>query len=148
MFDAYKSLNPAYPFWGYDAFCLDSFDSSECLKEFRVNKEDLPCLAEVLRVRPQYRCSQVTVCSGIDGMCLLLNRLAYPCRYFDLIYRFARPVPELCTIYNFVLDWIYINHGHRLTSWNSQITTKRTSETGMQWTQTSTFFEISVIGHP
>ena len=30
LFDAYKSSNPAYPYWEYDAFCLDSFDSSEC----------------------------------------------------------------------------------------------------------------------
>ena len=61
---------------------------------------------------------QGTLCSGIEGLCLLLKRLAYPCRYFDVICRFARPVPELCRIYNIVLDWININHGHRLTPWN------------------------------
>ena len=105
LFDAYKSVNPSYPYWEYDGFCLDSFNSSECLTEFRVSKEDLPRLAEVLRVPPQFRCTQGTVCSGIEGFCLLLKRLAYPCRYFDLIY-------------NVVLDWIYTNHGHRLTSWN------------------------------
>lgn len=68
LFDAYKSVNPTYPYWEYDNFCLDSFDSSECLTEFRVSKEDLPHLAEVLRVPPQFRCSQGTVCSGIEGM--------------------------------------------------------------------------------
>ena len=46
-FDAYKSVNPSYPYWEYDCFCLDSFDASECLTEFRVNKEDIPRLAEV-----------------------------------------------------------------------------------------------------
>ena len=60
--------------------------------------------------------SSDAVCSGIE--CVLLKRLAYPCRYFDPIYRFARPVPELCMIYNVVLDWIYITNGHSLTSWN------------------------------
>ena len=30
LFDAYKSVNPSYPYWEYDGFCLDSFDSSEC----------------------------------------------------------------------------------------------------------------------
>ena len=59
LFDAYKSSNPAYPYWEYDAFCLDSFDSSECLTEFRVSKEDLS-LAEVLRVPAQFRCPQGT----------------------------------------------------------------------------------------
>ena len=51
-------------------------------------------------------------------MCLLLRRLSYPCRYHDLIPRFGRPVPELCMLTNTVLDGMYDNHGHRLTSWN------------------------------
>ena len=63
-----KSSNPEYSFWKYDAFCLDSFDSSKYLTEFRVSKEDLPRLAEVLRVPPQFRCPQGTVCSGIEGL--------------------------------------------------------------------------------
>ena len=118
LYDAYSSENPLYPYWEYDDFCLDSFDSNECLSEFRVNKEDLPHLAEVLQVPQRFRCSQGTVCSGLEGLCILLKRLAYPCRYFDIIYHFARPVPELCMIYNVVLDWMYSTHGHRLTSWN------------------------------
>ena len=42
LFDAYKSVNPSYPYWEYDCFCLDSFDASECLTEFRVSKEIFP----------------------------------------------------------------------------------------------------------
>ena len=68
LFDAYKSLNPSYPYWDDDGFCLDSFDSSECLTEFKVSKEDLPRLAEVLRVPLQFKCSQGTVCSGMEGL--------------------------------------------------------------------------------
>ena len=49
---------------------------------------------------------------------MLLKQLAYPCRYFDLISTFARPIPEICMITNTVLDWMYDNHGFRLTSWN------------------------------
>ena len=58
------------------------------------------------------------VCGGIEGLCLLLRRLAYLCRYSDLIPRFARAVPELCMISNAVFNWIYDEHGHWLTSWN------------------------------
>ena len=50
----------------------------------------------------------------------MYERLAYPCRYHDLIHRIGRPVPEPCTISNTVLNWIYENHSHRLTSWNNQ----------------------------
>ena len=62
LFDAYKSVNSSYPYWEYDGFCLDSFDSSECLTEFRVSKEDLPRLAEVLRVPRQTRGEVISVC--------------------------------------------------------------------------------------
>ena len=63
------------------------------------------------------------VCDGIEGFCILLRRLAYPCRYFDLIQRFARPTPELSLIANTVLEWIYDLHGFRLTSWNQAFLT-------------------------
>ena len=118
LYDEYQSINPAYPYWDYDQFCLDNLDSSECFTEFRVEKEDIPLLAMSLRVPDQFKCRQGTVCGGLEGLCLLLKRLAYPCRYSDLIYRFGRPVPELCMLNNVVLDWVYDTHAHRLTSWN------------------------------
>jgi len=34
-----------------------------------------------------------------------------------MIYRFGRPVSELCMISNVVLDWFYDTHSHHLTSW-------------------------------
>ena len=120
LYDAYKSTNSIYPYWEYDEFSLDSLSSDECLADFRVEKDDIPCLAEALRLPGRFRCSQGTLCSGLEGLCILLKRLAFPCRYYDMIYRFARPVPELCLIYNTVLRWVYENHGHRLSSWNQQ----------------------------
>ena len=120
LYDAYKSTNSIYPYWEYDEFSLDSLSSDECLADFRVEKDDIPRLAEALRLPGRFRCSQGTLCSGLEGLCILLKRLAFPCRYYDMIYRFARPVPELCLIYNAVLRWVYENHGHRLTSWNQQ----------------------------
>jgi len=95
-------------------------DNSECRAEFRVDKEDIPLLVDALGVPDHFRCPQGTVCSGQEGLCLLLRRLAYPCRYHDCIYRFARPVPELSMIANTVLDWVYDNHSNRLMSWNNQ----------------------------
>ena len=50
--------------------------------------------------------------------CILLGRLAYPCRFSDLLQRFGRPVPELSLISNTVMNYIYENHQQRLTNWN------------------------------
>ena len=42
-----------------------------------------------------------------EALCVLLRRLAYPCRYLDIIPTFARSVPELSIIFNQTLEFIY-----------------------------------------
>ena len=86
-------------------------------------KDDIPILLNALRIPASFKCPQGTVCSGLEGLCLLLKRLAYPCRYFDLISTFGRPVPEMCIIANTVFDWVFNEHGFRLTSWNQPFLT-------------------------
>ncbi|KAK3717083.1 hypothetical protein QZH41_000443 [Actinostola sp. cb2023] len=38
-----------------------------------------------------------------------------------MIHRFGRPVPEISMITNTVMDFIFDNHGHKLTQWNFDI---------------------------
>ena len=45
---------------------------------------------------------------------MLLRRLAYPCRYSDMIPRFGRPTPALSMVTNEVLDFIYNTHSHKM----------------------------------
>lgn len=54
----------------------------------------------------------------MEGLCILLKRLAYPCRYTDMVPRFGRNPTELCLIFNEVLDLVYANHSHRLQNWD------------------------------
>ena len=84
-------------------------------------KHDLLLLAEVLQIPDSFTCYQRTVTSGMEGLCVLLRRLSYPCRLSDIIPRFGRPVPVLSMVSNQVLDYIYDIHGHRITQWNHQI---------------------------
>ena len=86
-----------------------------------MEKNDLEDLAGVLQIPETFVCSQRSVCSGIEGLCIALKRLAYPCRYSDMIYRFAKPVPVLSMITNTVIDYIYDTHGHRITEWNDML---------------------------
>ena len=55
LYDAYKSTNSIYPYWEYDEFSLDSLSSDECLADFRVEKDDIPRLAEALRLPGRFR---------------------------------------------------------------------------------------------
>lgn len=121
LFENYRSRNPQFPYNSYPRFELENMQDDECLTEFRVKKEDVPRLADVLQIPETVRCEQRSVCGRIEGLCMLLRRLAYPCRYSDMIHRFARPVPEICMITNTVMDFIFDHHAHRLTQWNPSI---------------------------
>ena len=47
--------------------------------------------------------------------------MSYPCRYGDMIHRFAKPVPVLSMINNHMIDYIYDTHGHKVLNWNHEI---------------------------
>ena len=88
------SKDPPFPFDNYEEFSLDNFNDEECIKEFRDEKYDLPILADTLGIPPVFCCLQRSVFDGMEGLRMLLKRLAYPYRYSDMIPRFGLPVPE------------------------------------------------------
>ena len=96
-------------------------DEAECKAEFCVEKNDLHRLTETLQIPGTLKCYQGTVCDGMDGLCMLLKRLSYPCRFNDMISRFGRPVHELCMTTNPVMDFIYVTDGHRITQSNPAV---------------------------
>ena len=52
---------------------------------------------------------------------MLLRRLSYPCRYGNMIQRFAKPVPLFSMVTNILIDHIYAIHGRRIAQWNLDI---------------------------
>ena len=121
LYEENFSKNPEFPYEEYDLFDLGTMDDTECKAEFRFKKAEILRLAEALDIPEMFLCHQGTTAAGIEGLCVLLRRLTYPCRYSDLIPRFGRPVPELSMMYNIVLDYIYNTHGDRITQWNHTI---------------------------
>ena len=55
---------------------------------------------------------------GSEAFCVFLKRFSYPCRYWDLVKMFGRPVPELCMMSNMILDIVYENFNHLLHDFN------------------------------
>ena len=111
----YKSNNLDFPVHEYPQFNLNDKDESECKADFRFEKNDLNAVAEALQIPDIFKCKQGTVCDGMNGLCIVLKRLAYPTRYSDMIPTFGMSVPELCMILNTVIDHIYEVHGHHVT---------------------------------
>lgn len=100
---------------------LDNIEETEIFAEFRVRKRDIERLADALGLPESFICYQRTRADKLEGLCMVLKRLAYPCRYSDEIHRFGRAVPELSMITNAVEEFIYQNHHHRLTRWNANL---------------------------
>ena len=121
LYDFYSSKNPHFPYDSYPPFDLGEIYDSECLAQFRVHKRDIPALANHRRRPDNFYYQQRSVSDEIEGLCMLLRRLSYPCRYGDMLPRFARPVPVLGVVTNTVLDYIYGTHSHRITQWNNTV---------------------------
>ena len=108
LYDLNKSKNLDLPYESYNYFDFDMLENDECLSEFRFHKRDIPLLADVLQVPDVTTCYQRSVCSGLEALCVVLKRLAYPCRYADMIPRFAKA----CFQYyvwsnNYMVDFSY-----------------------------------------
>ena len=107
-----------YPYWNFSRFDLDDWDDTRCRTELRFAKNDLDELLHVFGIPDKISTIQRTTCSGMEGLCILLKRLAYPCRFSDMAVLFGRNPTELCLIFHFVLDHIYNFHNFRLLSWD------------------------------
>jgi len=121
LYETFTLKNPDFPYDSYELFNLDSMNAAECKAEFRVEKQDLPRLVQTLQLPPVFKCEQRSICDHMEGLCMLLKRVAYPCQLSNMIPRFGRPVCMLSLIINHVMDNIYDVHGHRITQWNQGI---------------------------
>ena len=91
----HKSKNPQFSQWNYERFDLDEKINNECKAEFCFNREDTHKLAEQLQLPDEIITYNALVVAPVPALCMYLKCYAYPCRYGDLLYHFARPVPEL-----------------------------------------------------
>ena len=99
-----------------NSFNLDKLDDENlCLQYFRFEKAHIISLKEALNLPDMFKCIQGTQVSGLEALCVLLRRLAYPNRLSDLCVTFGRSESELSLIFNETLNRIYEEHQHRLT---------------------------------
>ena len=116
-YDGLIDVSP-FPYWNDEQFDLEKFCDDECLAEFRFLKNDIYNLADIMRLPDILTCYNGVKVDRIEGMCIFLKRFAYPCRYLDMIPRFARPVP--CKISNLVMYHIYTTWNHLLSTFNQE----------------------------
>ena len=52
--ELYQYVNPMYPYWEFQPFSLQNLDTSKCVAEFRVKKEDTSIVVEALQLPEQF----------------------------------------------------------------------------------------------
>ena len=55
-----SSKNPEFSYEKYARFSMERIEEPECMSEFRVEKRDLPQLADALRLPDTFHCNQRT----------------------------------------------------------------------------------------
>ena len=118
LYDLNASKNPDFPSWQYDPFDLDKLCDDECEAEFCFLKNNVYVLKDVLQIPDKVVCCDRLVVDGIEALCVLLKRFAYPIRYGDMCPRFPRPVPQFSIITTAMMDMIYRQHSHCLRSFH------------------------------
>ena len=74
LYDANMS-KPVFPYSKFERFDIDNWEDEECSTELRFGKNE-QLLLNNLQIPDKIVCSQRTVCDSMEGMCILLRRLA------------------------------------------------------------------------
>ena len=102
----------------WDLFNFDDWTDADCWTDLRFRKVDIPRMCNAFHLEDEMKTYNRVRFSAIEGFCLLCRRLAFPCRYFDLIPKFGRPKSVLCVIFNHMLILLYDRFFHLLNSFN------------------------------
>ena len=83
---------------------------ADCKAEFRVEKSDLPGLADALHIPAVFYCKQRGIWDGMEGLCVptATNKVSLQIQRYDSTL--PTPVSVLRLIRNEVMDFIHDNH--------------------------------------
>ena len=89
-----------------------------CKVEFRYLRNHIYKVINVMNFPDTFTCYNGLKFDAVEGICIFLKRFAYPCRYLDMIPRFAKAVSQFCLISNLVMDHAYTHWNHSLPTFN------------------------------
>ena len=122
LYDINTSKNRNFEYWICNAFNLHEISDNDCVAEFGLQKNDIPRLVTALQLPGGMQCGMYNYLrvNSVEALCAILKRLAFPCRYSDMMPRFARPVPQLSMICNETIHWLDSRWGFKLADLNQQ----------------------------
>ncbi|KAE8884804.1 hypothetical protein PF003_g31133 [Phytophthora fragariae] len=91
------------------SFNFNALSDGDCRFNFRFWKTDMIRLHKALSLEEDYKLPSRVRVGGMEGLCIMLRRLAYPGRYGDLAVMFGRSPTALCLIFRYMVDLIHTN---------------------------------------
>ena len=114
-----NNLRKIFCYRNSEKFILDDFEDAQCLTDFRIKKNIFRLLNECLKLHKNIVYSQISKFQLVEALCIFLNRLLYPSRFYtDMAPLFWCIPTKLCLILTEVLDFFYQHCHNRLQSWN------------------------------
>lgn len=92
---------------------LQSFIDEECWHFFRFCRTELVHPIVLCEI-PEVVCKNGTECSGEHAFCLMLFRLAYPCRPLELHDVFGRDYSQTSRIFKWSIDFMNEKYKHKV----------------------------------
>jgi hypothetical protein len=89
----------------YQRLDIEKLTNDQCRTMFRFDRDDIKILCHTLKIPEKIICENHTTATNIEGLCIVLRRLAYPCRLDDLEPVFGKSKAEISHIFNYVLDF-------------------------------------------
>ena len=108
LYDVNTSKNLDLEYWLYPKFDLEPVSDDDVISKFRFQKRDVYRFQNALGFPDEITChfyNDLRVESR-ESLCILLNRLAYPCCYADMVPFFGRAPPQLSMMFNQTVDFI------------------------------------------
>lgn len=110
-----SNRNPPVPFL---IFNLDQYDDITSERLFRFQVDEIYDIVDALRMPDILPLDNGSKFRSTEGVCLLLRRLAFPCRLIELMPMFGRSESMLSRIISATMRWIYNRWAQRLFSWD------------------------------
>jgi len=97
-------------------FNLNAFSSQQSLSLFRFQPAYVGQLASLLNIDVPFPRTRLRV-APVECFCIVLRRLASPCRWMDLEELFGRSGSALCTIFHATVQVVMARWGSLLSEW-------------------------------
>ena len=87
------------------------------MAEFRIAMYGIHRLVTALQIPVKITCFRRPAKSNIEGICILIKRLVFPCQLTDVISIFGRNPTKISPTFKYVLDFICSQRSPKVSAW-------------------------------